>query len=325
MPQLTYIEAISKGMWEEMERDESVFMLGEDIGVYGGAFKATKGFLEKFGEWRVIDTVIAESAIVGAAIGAALTGLRPIVEIQFADFVTNAFTQIVNNAAKTFFRWEIPVPIVIRLPSGGYIHGGPYHSINPEAWFFHVPGLKIVAPSTPYDAKGLIKSSIRDPNPVLFIESKFLYRNIKGDVPEVDYTIPIGEAELKLIGDDLTIISYGTALHLSLKAIEKFHSETGITADVIDLRTLSPVDKQKIFVSVRKTGKVLIVHEDNLTGGIGAEISAIISENLFEHLDAPIMRLAAIDSPVPYSASLENYFLPDENKIYNAIKILSEY
>ncbi len=325
MTNLTYIDAISKGMWEEMEKDETVFMLGEDIGVYGGAFKATKGFLERFGERRVIDTVIAESAIVGAAIGAALAGLKPIVEIQFADFVTNAFTQIVNNAAKTYFRWEIPLPIVIRLPSGGKIHGGPYHSINPEAWFFHVPGLKIVAPSTPHDAKGLIKSSIRDPNPVLFIEYKFLYRSIKGEVPELDYTIPIGEADFKSIGNDITIITYGTTLHWSLKAVEKLNAETGLTADIIDLRTLIPIDKEKIFNSVKKTGKVLIVHEDNLTGGIGAEISALISENVFEYLDAPIMRLAAIDSPVPYSPPLEDYFLPDENKIYKSIKHLIEY
>ncbi|RCK77708.1 MAG: Branched-chain alpha-keto acid dehydrogenase, E1 component, beta subunit [Ignavibacteriae bacterium] len=325
MPVLSYIEAISKGMWEEMERDESVFLLGEDIGTYGGAFKATKGFLEKFGEKRVIDTVIAESAIVGAAIGAALAGLKPIAEMQFADFVTNAFTQLVNNAAKTYFRWNIPLPIVVRLPSGGKIHGGPFHSLNPEAWFFHVPGLKIVAPATPYDAKGLIKAAIRDPNPVLYIEHKYLYRNIKGEVPDLDYVLPIGSADVKRSGVDLTVITYGSMLHWSLKAADRLYAEIGAETEIVDLRSLIPLDKDTIFKSVKKTGKALIVHEDTVTGGIGAEISALITENIFEYLDAPIMRVAALDTPVPYSPPLENYFLPDENKIFNALKKLNEY
>ncbi len=325
MPVMTYIEAISRGLWEEMERDESVFLLGEDIGTYGGAFKVTKGFLERFGENRVIDTVIAESAIVGAAIGAALVGLKPIAEMQFADFVTNAFTQLVNNAAKTFFRWNIPLPMVVRLPSGGKIHGGPFHSVNPEAWFFHVPGLKIVAPATPYDAKGLIKAAIRDPNPVLYIEHKFLYRNIRGDVPDIDYVLPIGSADVKRIGNDITLITYGSMLHWSLKAAERLYAEYGTEVEIVDLRTLMPLDKTTIFESVKKTGKVLIVHEDTVTGGIGAEISALINENLFEYLDAPIIRVGALDAPVPYSPPLEDYFLPDENKIYNALKILKEY
>lgn len=325
MPVMTYIEAISRGLWEEMERDESVFLLGEDIGTYGGAFKVTKGFLERFGENRVIDTVIAESAIVGAAIGAALVGLKPIAEMQFADFVTNAFTQLVNNAAKTFFRWNIPLPMVVRLPSGGKIHGGPFHSVNPEAWFFHVPGLKIVAPATPYDAKGLIKAAIRDSNPVLYIEHKFLYRNIRGDVPDIDYVLPIGSADVKRIGNDITLITYGSMLHGSLKAAERLYAEYGTEVEIVDLRTLMPLDKTTIFESVKKTGKVLIVHEDTVTGGIGAEISALINENLFEYLDAPIIRVGALDAPVPYSPPLEDYFLPDENKIYNALKILKEY
>ena len=216
MKTLTYIEAISEALWEEMERDKNVFLLGEDIGVYGGAFKVTKGFTEKFGEERVIDTVLAEEAIIGAATGAAVVGMRPVAEIQFADFITSGFNQLVNNAAKIYWRWNIPVPMVVRLPSGGGIHGGPYHSINPEAWFFHVPGLKLVAPSTPYDAKGLLKAAIRDNNPVLYFESKFLYRRIKGEIPNDDFVVEIGKADVKRSGNDISVITYGTGVHWSL-------------------------------------------------------------------------------------------------------------
>ena len=322
---MTYIEAISKGMWEEMERDKSVFLLGEDIGVYGGAFKATKGFLQHFGEERVVDTVLAEGAILGAAAGAALVGMRPIAEIQFADFVTSGFNQLVTNAAKTHYRWHLPVPMVVRLPSGGYIHGGPYHSSNPEAWFFHVPGLKIVAPSTPYDAKGLMKAAVRDNNPVLFFEYKYLYRRIKGDIPAEDYVVEIGKGDVKRQGSDVVIFSYGSTVHFSLEAAEILLKEDGVETMVVDLRSLMPLDKELILESVKATGKVLIVHEDTLTGGIGAEVAALIGEHVFQYLDAPVKRVASLDTPVPYAPPLEEFVLPNTNKIVNALRELSNY
>jgi 2-oxoisovalerate dehydrogenase E1 component beta subunit len=321
---LTYLEAISEGLREEMKRDKSVFLLGEDIGTYGGAFKVTKGFIEEFGEERVIDTVLAEAAIIGAATGAAIVGMRPVAEMQFADFVTNGFNQIVNVTAKYHYRNFVPVPLVIRLPSGGGIHGGPFHSINPEAWFFHVPGLKLVAPSTPYDAKGLIKAAIRDPNPVLYFEHKYLYRHIKGEVPDDDYIVPIGTAEVKREGSDISVITYGSGVHWSLEAAESMSNE-GVEVEIVDLRTLLPLDKETILNSVRKTGKVLIVHEDTLTGGIGAEISAIINEHAFQFLDAPIKRVASLDTPVPYSPTLEEYFLPNAKKVLDALRTLAAY
>jgi 2-oxoisovalerate dehydrogenase E1 component beta subunit len=306
MPTLSYIEAISRGMWEEMERDPSVFLLGEDIGAYGGAFKATKGFLDHFGEQRVIDTTLSEAGILGAAIGAAVVGMRPIAEMQFADFVTCGFNQLVSNAAKIHYRWHLPVPMVVRLPAGGYIHGGPYHSENPEAWFFHVPGLKIVAPSTPYDAKGLLKAAVRDPNPVLFLEYKYLYRRIKGGVPADDYIVPLGLGDVKRDGDDLAIITYGSTVHFCLEAAAILAKEDGIETRVIDLRSLMPLDVDLILDSVKATGKVLIVHEDHLTGGIGGEIAALIAERAFQFLDAPVRRLGSLDTPVPFSPPLEN-------------------
>jgi len=321
---LTYIEAISEALWEEMERDKNVFLLGEDIGVYGGAFKVTKGFVEKFGEERVIDTVLAEEAIIGAATGAAVVGMRPVAEIQFADFITSGFNQLVNNAAKIYWRWNIPVPMVVRLPSGGGIHGGPYHSINPEAWFFHVPGLKLVAPSTPYDAKGLLKAAIRDNNPVLYFESKFLYRRIKGEIPGSDYIVEIGKADVKRSGNDISVITYGTGVHWSLEAAETLTKEN-IEVEVLDLRSLMPLDTEAIFSSVKKTGKVLIVHEDSLTGGIGGEIAALISDNCFQYLDAPIKRVASLDAPVPFAPTLEEYFLPSTEKVVKALKELSAF
>jgi 2-oxoisovalerate dehydrogenase E1 component beta subunit len=325
MPALTYIDAISRGMWEEMERDPSVFLIGEDIGAYGGAFKATKGFLEHFGAERVIDSVLSEAAIIGAATGAAVAGMRPIAEMQFADFVTCAFNQIVTNASKIYYRWRIPVPMVIRLPSGGYIHGGPYHSASTEAWFAHVPGLKIVAPSTPSDAKGLIKSAVRDNNPVMFFEFKYLYRRVKGEVPEGDLTVPIGKGDVKREGGDVTIITYGSTVHFSLEAAEKVSRENGIETKVVDLRTLLPLDRDLIIDSVRATGKVLIVHEDTLTGGVGGEVAALIAEHAFQDLDAPVKRLGALDAPVPFAPTLEAAHLPDTERIVHALRELIRY
>ena len=325
MPVQSYIEAISAALWEEMERDKEVFLLGEDIGVYGGAFKVTKGFLEKFGEERVIDTVLAEAAIIGAATGAALVGMRPVAEMQFADFVTCGFNQLVNNTASIHYRWGLPVPMVVRLPSGGNIHGGPFHSRNPESWFFHQPGLKLVAPSTPYDAKGLLKAAIRDPDPVLFFEYKYLYRRIKGEVPSDDYVVPIGRADVKRKGNDATIITYGPTVHVALDAAHDIAGSDEYDVEVLDLRSLMPFDKEAILQSVKRTNKVLILHEDTLTGGIGGEIAAFINENAFEYLDAPVRRLGACDTPVPYAPTLETEFLPGKEKVLKNLKELLEY
>jgi len=325
MPAMTYIDAISRGMWEEMERDPSVFLIGEDIGAYGGAFKATKGFLEHFGPQRVIDSVLSEAAILGAATGAAVAGMRPIAEMQFADFVTCGFNQIVTNAAKIYYRWQIPVPMVVRLPSGGYIHGGPYHSASTEAWFAHVPGLKIVAPSTPSDAKGLMKSAVRDNNPVMFFEFKYLYRRAKGEVPDGDVTVPIGPGDVKREGGDVTIITYGSTVHFSLEAAETVSKEDGLETMVVDLRTLLPLDRNLIIDSVRATGRALIVHEDTLTGGVGGEVAALIAEHAFPYLDAPVKRVGALDAPVPFSPTLESAHLPDAGRIVQALRDLSRY
>ena len=321
---VTYIEAISDGLREEMRRDNAVFLLGEDIGTYGGAFKVTKGFIEEFGEKRVIDTVLGEAAIIGAASGAALAGMKPVAEMQFSDFVTNGFNQVVNIAAKFHYRNFVPIPLVIRLPSGGGIHGGPFHSINPEAWFFHVPGLKLVAPSTPYDAKGLIKAAIRDPNPVLYFEHKYLYRHVKAELPDDEYIVPIGKADIKREGSGISVITYHVGVHWALEAAEIISKE-GVEVEIVDLRTLLPLDRQTILNSVKKTGKVLIVHEDTLTGGIGGEIAALISEHAFEYLDAPVRRVASIDTPVPYAPTLEEYFLPNTQKVLEALRVLASY
>ncbi|HTY09774.1 MAG TPA: alpha-ketoacid dehydrogenase subunit beta [Bacteroidota bacterium] len=325
MSVISYIEAISKGLWEEMERDSSVFLLGEDIGEYGGAFKVTKGFLKHFGNDRVIDTVLAESAILGAATGAALAGMKPVAEMQFADFVTNGFNQLINNSASIHYRWNLPVPMVVRLPSGAGIHGGPFHSRNPEAWFFHQPGLKLVAPATPYDAKGLIKAAVRDPNPVLYFEHKRLYRHVKGEVPDDDYVIEIGKGDIKRPGSDCSLITYGATLHPSIEAAALIEQQDGVEVEVIDLRSLAPLDKDLILSSVRKTGKVLIVHEDSVTGGIGGEIAALVAEFAFDHLDAPVKRIGAIDTPTPFAPTLEEYFLPNREKILAALKELAAY
>lgn len=321
---MTYLGAISEGLREEMRRDRSVFLLGEDIGMYGGAFKVTEGFAKEFGEDRVIDTVLGESAIIGAAMGAAIAGMRPVAEMQFADFVTNGFNQLVNNVSKFHYRTNIPVPMVVRLPSGGGIHGGPFHSTNPEAWFFHVPGLKIVAPSTPYDAKGLIKSAIRDPDPVLYFEHKYLYRHIKAELPGEEFVVPIGRADLKRKGSDISVITYGAGVHWALEAAGTL-SKNGTEVEVLDLRTLLPLDTGAIIDTVRKTGKVLILHEDHLTGGIGGEIAAIIAEQAFEYLDAPVRRVGSIDTPVPFAPPLEEFFLPNARKVVNVLNELAAY
>jgi 2-oxoisovalerate dehydrogenase E1 component beta subunit len=320
----TYLEAIREGLWEEMERDPNVFCIGEDIGEYGGAFKVTAGFLERFGAQRVVDTPISEAAIVGASIGAGLMGLRPVAEMQFADFISCGFDQIVNFAAKCRYRWNAGVPIVIRSPSGGGIHGGPFHSQNPEMWFVRTPGLKVVCPATAYDAKGLIKSAIRDNDPVLFFEHKGLYRKIKEDLPEKEYTVPIGKAKVVREGRDLSIITYGAMVWTALEAAETLAAE-GCDVEVVDLRTLAPLDRETVCDSVRKTSKVLLLHEDTSTGGMAGELAATITENVFEYLDGPIVRVTAPDTPIPFSPPLEEAFLPNAEKVAEKARWLHRY
>ncbi|MEK6778968.1 MAG: alpha-ketoacid dehydrogenase subunit beta, partial [Candidatus Deferrimicrobiota bacterium] len=312
---VSYIQAINQAMHEEMARDGNVLLLGEDVGVLGGAFKATDGLFAKFGRERVVDTPISESLIVGAGVGMAIQGLRPILEMQFIDFISCGFDQIVNMAATLRYRHggQTACPIVVRGPCGGGVHGGIYHSQNPEAWFFHVPGLKIVAPATAYDAKGLLKSAIRDDDPVIYLEHKFLYRRIKEEIPDSEFLVPIGEAALRKEGRDLTVIAYGSPVHAVMKAARDMAKEIDI--EVIDLRTLLPLDWKTIRASVGKTGKVLIVHEARRTGGIGGEIAARIAEELFEYLDGPVMRVAAKDTHNAFSAPLEEYILPNQEKI----------
>ena len=324
MPTVTYLEAIRQGIWEEMERDPNVFCLGEDLGVYGGAFKITAGMLEHFGEKRIVDTPISESAIVGAAIGASFMGLRPVAEMQFADFISCGFDQIVNFAAKTRYRWNAPAPIVVRAPSGGGIHGGPYHSQNPEAWFVHTPGLKVVQPATAYDAKGLIKSAIRDNDPVIFFEHKALYRRVKGEIPEGDYTVPLGKARVDREGRHMSVITYGAMVYVAREAAEVLSRE-GVELEIVDLRTLLPIDEETILASVKKTSKVIVLHEATLTGGIGGEIAARITEKAFEYLDGPVVRLAAPDTPVPYSPPLEQAFLPNKDRLIEKARWLAAY
>ena len=327
MTAVTYLEAIGQAMREEMRRDESVFLLGEDVGTYGGAFKVNVGLLEEFGAERVIDTPMAEAAIIGSAVGAAIMGMRPIAEMQFIDFITCGFDQIVNMASKFYWRSGIPVPMVIRGPSGGGVKGGPFHSLSPEAWFFHVPGIKVVAPATAYDAKGLLKAAIRDNNPVLYLEHKLLYRlpELREELPAEDYIVPIGKATIRRAGENMTILTYGAMVHQSLKAAQTLAEEDDLSVEVLDLRSLVPLDREAIMESVKRTNKVLIVHEDTLTGGIGAELSAILAEDLFEYLDGPIMRVAAPDAPFPYAPALEDAFLPNADKILAAARKLAAY
>ncbi|MDN3515895.1 MAG: alpha-ketoacid dehydrogenase subunit beta [Candidatus Brocadia sp.] len=324
MKEITYLEAIKQAMDEEMTRDPSVFILGEDVGIYGGAFRATEGFLEKYGEWRILDTPLSESGFTGAAIGAALVGMRPIVEMQFADFITCAFDQLTTVAAKNHYRWGGTTPIVVRAPCGGNIHGGAFHSQCIEGYFFNVPGLKIVFPSTAYDAKGLLKSAIRDNDPVIYCEHKYLYRRIKDPVPEEDYIVPIGKARLALVGKDISIITYGAMVHTALEAAQALQ-EKEISTEIIDLRTILPLDKKSIFDSVKKTNKVIVLHEQTRTGGVGAEVSALINENCFEYLDAPIVRVTAPDTPVPYSPPLEEAFIPQTKDVISAVEKLMRY
>jgi 2-oxoisovalerate dehydrogenase E1 component beta subunit len=324
MAETTYLEAIRQAMFEEMDRDPAVVLIGEDVGVYGGAFKASEGLLARFGWERVIDTPISESAIVGAAVGMSYAGLRPIAEMQFIDFIACAFNMITNYAAKSHYRWGAPVPMVLRGPSGGGVHGGMFHSANPEMYFVHTPGLKVVCPSTAYDAKGLLKSAVRDNNPVLFFEHKYLYRRIKEVLPEGDFTVPIGKAVVRREGRDLTIVSYAAMMHTSLEAAAELAKE-GIEAEVIDLQTLLPLDSETILASVRKTNKLLVVHEDTRTGGIAGEIAAIVTEKAFEDLDGPIRRVTSLDTPVPYAPGLEEYFMPNTAKVVRAARELAKY
>jgi 2-oxoisovalerate dehydrogenase E1 component beta subunit len=324
MAPVTMLEGIRQAIFEEMDRDPAVVALGEDIGVYGGAFKVTEGLLARFGPERVIDAPIAETAIVGAACGMSYLGLRPVVEMQFIDFIACCFNQVTNFVAKSHYRWGAPVPLVLRGPSGGGVHGGPFHSANPEMYFVHTPGLKVVYPSTAHDAKGLLKSAIRDNNPVLFFEHKFLYRRIKEELPEGDFTVPLGKAAVRREGRDLTILSYAAMMYPALEAAEQLAGE-GIEAEVIDLRTLLPLDRETILASVKKTSKLLIVHEDTRTGGIAGEIAAVVCEGAFEDLDGPIARVTALDTPTPYSPPLEEHFLPNAAKIVAAARDLAGY
>ena len=324
MAEVTFLEAISQGMREEMRRDESVFIMGEDVGVFGGAFKVTAGFHEEFGDDRVIDTPLSESAIVGAAIGSALLGRRPIAEMQFADFIACAFDQIVNMAAKLYYRNGMAVPIVIRGPSGAGAHGGPFHSQSPEGWFAHTPGLKVVVPSTPYDAKGLIKAAIRDDDPVIYFEHKYLYRRIKAEVPDDDYVVPIGKADVKREGEDMSIITYGAMVHQALAAAEELSADD-IDIEVLDLRTILPLDRDAVLASVKRTSKVLVVTEDTHSYGVGAEVAALISQEAFEYLDGPVTRVAAPDTPVPFAPALEQAFLPSAASIASAARELAAY
>src|ERR1700686_3776927 len=307
MPVLTYLEAIRQGISEEMERDPAVFCLCEDIGIYGGAFKITEGFIDRFGPERVIDTPIAESAIVGAAFGASLTGMRPVAEFQFMDFIACAMNQISNMVAKTHYLWGAPAPLVLRGPSGGNVHGGPFHSQNPEMWFVHNPGLKVVCPATPYDAKGLIKASIRDNNPVIFFEHKYLYRRIKDEIPTEDYVVPLGKARIAREGREISVITYAAMLYTALEAAEILSKE-GIEIEVLDLRTVAPLDREAIAATVKKTNKVIILHEHMRTGGLAGEIAAIINEEAFDDLDGPIVRLTSPKSQVQFSPPRGEFF-----------------
>jgi len=325
--EVTYLTAINQALHEEMRRDENVFVMGEDVAELGGAFKVTEGLLKAFGEDRVIDTPISEALIVGAGVGAAILGMRPVLEMQFGDFISCAFDQIVNTAATLRYRHggRASCPLVVRAPSGAGVHGALFHSQNPEAWFTRVPGLKVVAPATVYDAKGLLKSAIRDDNPVVYFEHKRLYRSIKDNLPDGDFTVPIGVAELRQTGRDLSIITYGGTLGQCIDAAQIVGKEDGLGIEILDLRTLLPLDREAILATARKTGKVLVVHEDRLTGGFGGEIAALIGEYAFDSLDGPVRRLAAMDTHTAFSPPLEEAILPNTNKIVEAIRSLAAY
>jgi 2-oxoisovalerate dehydrogenase E1 component beta subunit len=323
MAEKTYLQAISDGLRQEMRRDKRVFVIGEDVGVYGGAFKVTQGFQEEFGQWRVIDAPLSETAIVAGCTGAAMMGMRPVAEMQFADFISCAWDHLVTVAAKQRYRAGTPVPITVRLPSGGGFSGGPFHSQNPESSFAHIPGLKVVCPATPADAKGLIVSAIEDPNPVLYFEHKHLYRRIKDEVPDERYTVPFGEARMHREGDDITLVTWGAMVYTADEAAKQLEGE--ISVEILDLRTLIPWDKKAVLQSVEKTSKALVLHEDTRTGGFGAEIVATIAEEAFENLDAPVVRLTAPDTPVPFSPPLEKAFIPQVEDVVKGLKELAAY
>jgi len=321
------IEAVREAIAEEMERDAKVFVIGEDVGIRGGVFLATQGLAERFGNDRIIDAPLAEASIMGIALGAAFRGMRPIPEVQFSDFVWPSINQLIGEAARTCYgtNGAVQVPMVIRMPYGGGIRGGLFHSQNVETHFFHTPGLKVVAPSTPYDAKGLLKSAIRDNNPVLFLEHKKTYRLVRGEVPDEEYTLPIGKADVKRIGSNITLVSYGLTLHYCLEAAEVMAAE-GVDIEVVDLRTLTPLDTETILDSVKKTGKLAIVHEDNITGGVGAEIAALVAERAFEYLDGPIARICGPDVPtMPFAQTLEDAYMPTGDKIADGLRKLAAY
>jgi 2-oxoisovalerate dehydrogenase E1 component beta subunit len=323
MAAITYLEAIRQGMFEEMRKDERVLMMGEDIAKYGGAFKVTAGMLDEFGPTRVVDTPIAESAIVGAAIGMSMNGLRPVVEMQFIDFITCAFDQITSYAAKSRYRWGVGVPIVVRGPCGGNVHGGPFHSANPEMYFAHTPGLKVLTPATAYDAKGLIKAAIRDEDPVLYFEHKYLYRRIKEELPADDYIVPIGKAALRRPGKDITLVTYGAMLYQAYEAAEQLAPD--IELEVIDLRSILPFDIEMVMDSVKKTSRCILLHEDTLTGGIGGEIAARLADEAFTYLEAPIKRVTSPDAPVPFAPTLEEEFLPNAAKVVKTARELMAF
>ncbi|HET9209676.1 MAG TPA: alpha-ketoacid dehydrogenase subunit beta [Thermoanaerobaculia bacterium] len=324
MATVTYLEAIRQALWDEMEKDSRVFMLGQDIGTYGGAFRVTAGFLDHFGPGRIIDTPISESAMIGAAIGAAMMGMLPVVEMQFIDFISCAFNQIINFAAPNHYRWGQQVPIVVRGPAGGNVHGSAYHSQNPESYFQHTPGLKVVAPGTVADAYGLLRSAIHDPNPVLYFEHKYLYRRLKDELPQGDGLVPIGQARLAREGRDLSVITYGAMLQVALEAAGRLEAE-GIDLEVLDLRTIKPLDQEAILATVRKTSRVIVLTEEQLTGSVAGEVAARISQNAFEWLDGPVHRLCCPDTPVPYSPTLEEAYLPNVDKLVAKVRELASY
>ena len=326
MAEVTYLEALRQGLQEEMRRDERVFILGEDVGRYGGAFKVTDGFAAEFGDARVIDTPISEAAIVGAAAGAAHLGMRPVAEMQFIDFISCAYDMLTNYVATARYRAGLPCPIVVRGPCGGYVRGGPFHSQNPEAAFLHTPGLKIVCPATARDAKGLIKAAIRDDDPVLYFEHKYLYRRVKEQLPEDgDLVTPIGSARVAREGRDLSIVTYSAMVWKALEAAQQLEKEDGLQVEVLDLRTLLPMDDAAILATVRKTNRIMIVHEDTRTGGVAGEIAARVNESAFEWLDAPVLRVTAADTPLPYAPTLEDYVLPQVADIVTVARKLAGY
>ena len=324
MAVISYLEAIRQALFDEMARDERVFVMGEDIGAYGGAFKVTEGLLDKYGEQRVVDTPISEAAIDGSAIGASYMGLRPVCELQFIDFIACCFDMLTNFAATSRYRNGAGVPLVVRGPCGGGVNGGPFHSLNAESFFLNTPGLKMVEPSTAYDAKGLLKAAIRDDDPVLYFEHKFLYRRIKDEVPDEDYVVPIGKAALRREGRDVSIITFGAMVYTALDAATEL-ARDGVEAEVLDLRSLAPLDREAVLATVAKTSRALLLHEATRTGGIGGELAAIIAEEAFNHLDAPVVRVASADTPVPYAPPLEAAFLPNVDKVVSAARRLVDY